>query len=592
MKNKKKTPIRLLLEVAKPGKVRLTLSAVLMFLSSICSLGPFYVAYVIIEKIINPPLVLGELFRLGAIAGLFLLGQLVFSGIAMAQSHVAAYDILYKLRVRLADKMLKLPLGYFSKTTSGEIKKIMMADIEAIEEFVAHNLVDLFSVIFVPLLIFGWLLTFNVPLALISVAPVFLGVLLQQYRQKRDGEDFRNFFKLKGRMNTTIIDFIRGMPVIKAFNQSVYSFKTYREEAENYSDFWIGMNKRAAGCMVLYALLMDSGILFLLPIGGFMYLYGLITLDSFLMFMFLGLGLTRFMKQLMSFGSNINQISRGVINLNRVLAAEEAESAGVVEQVEDYSLEFRNVSFGYEEKRVLNHIDLVTKQGTITALVGSSGAGKSTLGQLIPRFWDVDEGEITIGGVNIKDIKSDVLMKNVSFVFQDVFMFNDSILENIRMGDESISREDVMKIAQKAQCHDFIMALKDGYDTQLGAEGTYLSGGEKQRISIARALVKDSPLIILDEATSYSDTENEAKIQTALSALLENKTVLIIAHRLSTIQSADQILVFDKGEIVERGVHSDLIARNGLYKSMWDKHIDAGEWGIGNRTKTNKEVMV
>ncbi|MDC7220046.1 MAG: ABC transporter ATP-binding protein [Spirochaetales bacterium] len=585
MKNKKTSPIKLLLNGSGPEAFRLSLSGFLMFLSSLCALGPFYITYIIINRIIYPPLLPQELFKLGILAALFILGQLIFSGIAMAQSHVAAYNILYDLRVRLTDKLLRLPLGYFTKTSSGEIKKVMMGDIEQIEEFIAHNLVDLFSVIFMPLLIFAWLMTFNVPLALISIAPVFLGVYLQQYRIKRDGDDFKHFFRLKGRMNRTIIDFIRGMPVIKAFNQSVYSFENYRNEAEQYSNFWIGMNKKAAGCMALYALLMDSGILFLLPASGFMYLFGKITLSTFIMFMFMGLGMSRFMKQLMSFGSNINQISRGVINLNEILSTEEAESKGRVTELENHALQFRDVSFAYETKEVLKNINFTTPQGTITALVGSSGAGKSTLGQLIPRFWDIKEGEITLGSVNIKDIGSDTLMKKVSFVFQDVFMFNDSVLENIRMGDKSISREQVIEIAQKAQCHDFILNLEEGYDTILGSKGTYLSGGEKQRVSIARALVKDSPLIILDEATSYADTENEAKIQEALSQLLKDKTVLIIAHRLSTIQRADQILVFDKGKIVEKGVHSELLLKNGPYKNMWDKHKDAGEWGIGNRIK-------
>jgi len=578
----KKNPIKILLQIAKPEKSRLVIAGILTFISSLCSLGPFYIAYLIINSIISPPVIFNNLFRLGIIAGALILGQLVLSGLAMAVSHVAAYNILFELRVKLARKMLNLPLGYFTKTTSGEIKKIMMADIEAIEEFVAHNLVDLFSVIFTPIIIFVWLLTFNIPLAIISVAPVFLGVLLQQYRAKRDADDFRNFFKLKGRMNTTIIEFIRGMPVIKAFNQSVYSFKSYREEAEEYSNFWIGMNKRAAGCMVLYALLMDSGILFLLPIGGLFYLNNIVSLSGFLMFMFIGIGLTRFMKQLMNFGSNINQISRGVEVIDGVLATEEQDDSGSINKLEDYALEFKNVSFGYGENEILNDINFKTPQGSITALVGPSGAGKSTIGQLIPRFWDIENGEISINGIDVKNIDNSLLMKSVSFVFQDVFIFNDSVLENIRMGDSSVSEEEVIEIAKKAQCHDFITKLEHGYETQLGNH--YLSGGEKQRISIARAIAKKSPIIILDEATSYSDTENEEKIQKALSSLLQNKTVIIIAHRLATIKNADQILVLEKGKVVQRGTHDDLLAEGGLYSDMWSKHIDANNWGIKNNS--------
>lgn len=586
----KKNPIRLLLEVSSPEKVRLGFAGLLVFISSICAMGPYYIVFVLLDKILHPPFVLDEFLTYGYIAAAFIFAQLVLSGFAMTQSHIAAYNILFDLRVKLVNKMLRLPLGYFGKTTSGEIKKIMMSDIEAIEGFVAHNLVDLLSVIFVPLIIFVWLLSFNIPLAVVSILPVILGLTLQQYRIKRDEDDFRKFAQLKGKMNRTIIDFIRGMPVIKAFNQSVFSFHNYTEEVNKYSDFWIGMNKRAAGVMVLYALAMDGGILLVLPIGGFMYLYGHISLTVFLMFLFIGIGLTRFMRQITGFVSNINIIARGVEVLNSVLNAQEAETDGRVTELGDYGLEFKNVVFGYEDKKVINNISFSTPQGTITALVGSSGAGKTTVGRLIPRFWDIDSGEINIGGVNIRDIDSHTLMKNVSFVFQDVFMFNASILENIRMWDQSISKDEVIEVAKKAQCHDFIMRLEKGYETQLGANGTYLSGGEKQRISIARALMKDSPIIILDEATSYADTENEAKIQQALSVLLQDRTVLIIAHRLSTIQSANQILVFSQGRIIERGNHLELMDKAGTYKNMWDKHKDASNWGIKNSLNGKKEL--
>ncbi len=583
MKKKGYSPVGLLLNIAKPEKTRLAFAAALIFLSSLCSIGPFYIAFLIIEKIISPVFDLTELFSLGGLAAAFIVGQLLFSGIAMTQSHIAAYNILYDLRVKLAGKLLNLPLGYYNNTSSGVIKKIMMGDIEAIEEFIAHNLVDLLSVMFVPLLIAIWLATFNLPLALLSIIPVLLGVFLQRLRMKLDAKPFREFFMLKSRMNTTIIDFIRGMPVIKAFNQTVFSFRKYRKEAEAYSNFWINMNKRASGYMVLYSFLMDSGVVLLLPVGGYMYLNGDVSLSAFLMFMFIGLGLSRFMKQLMSFGSNINQIANGVKGLNAVFNEKEIENKGKITDLINYDIEFKNVSFGYDKKMILKNIDFETKQGSITALVGSSGAGKTTVGRLIPRFWDVSRGEIKIGGINIKDLPNDILMKYVSFVFQDVFMFNDSILENIRMGDKSVSRKKVIEIAKLAQCHDFIKRLENGYDTLIGSGGTYLSGGEKQRISIARALAKDSPIIILDEATSYADTENEAKIQKALSALLKNKTVIIIAHRLSTIKNAGQILVFEDGEIIERGKHNELIDRNGKYKEMWDKHIDASEWGIGKK---------
>lgn len=580
MAKKRKSSIRVLLEISKEGKKGLSFSALLIFISSLCSLGPFYIAYLLIEKIINPPFLKADFINYGIMAALLVVAQMVFSGVAMRNSHLVAYEILFNLRVKLAQKITRLPLGYFDKSSSGLIKKIMMTDIEAVEEFVAHNLVDLLSFVFVPFIIFIWLACYHLPLALLAIFPVIFGVLLQRLRMILEKDTVQNFFHLKGQMNTTIVDFIRGMPVIKAFNQSVYSFKRYQDEAEKYSRYWIDMNKKASGFFALHAVLVDSGVVFLLPIGGYLYATSRIPLGTFLLFMFMGIGLSRFMKQLTNFGSNITQILKGVEQLNNVLQAPEIDNNGIVKALDKHDLEFSGVSFAYEDKTVLENISFVVQPGTITALVGPSGAGKTTTGRLIPRFWDIQTGEITIGGVNIKQIEGDTLTDMVSFVFQDVFMFNDSVLENIRMGDVSLTREQVVEIAKKAQAHEFILRLEHGYDTVIGSQGTYLSGGEQQRISIARALAKDSPIIILDEATSYADTENEDKIQIALNELLKSKTVIVIAHRLSTIQSADQILVFDEGRIVERGNHHELMGNNGVYKQLWDTHLDSSDWGI------------
>ncbi len=576
----KNKSLKFLIDISKRGKYRLGVAGILIFFSSICSLGPYYITYLIIEKIIHPPFIMNDLLMLGGIAALFIVGQMFFSGIAMTQSHIAAYNILFDLRVTLAKKLTKLPLGYYSDNSSGSIKKMMMGNIEAIEEFVAHNLVDLVSVIFLPIIIFAWLASFNIWLALLSILPVFIGVGLQRLRMKLEAGNIRTFFKIKSDMNTTIIDFIRGMPVIKAFNLSVFSFKKYKNEADKYSQYWINMNKNSAVFFATYALLMDSGVLILLPVGGYMFAVGKITLSTFLMFLFIGIGLTRFMKQLTNFGSNLTQIFKGVDELREVLNTEEIEDNGTIKTLENYDVEFNHVSFSYGKNRVLEDVNFKLRQGTITALVGPSGAGKTTVARLIPRFWDVTGGEIAIGGHNIKSINGDSLMNHISFVFQDIFMFNDTVIENIRMGDTSISEEKVIEIAQQAQADEFIRKLKDGYHTIIGSTGTHLSGGEQQRIAIARALAKNAPVIVLDEATSYADTENEDKIQKALNALLKDRTVIVIAHRLSTIKNADQILYINQGKIMEGGSHEQLIELNGQYKQMWDLHIDASQWGI------------
>ncbi len=528
---------------------------------------------------------------LGGVAALFIAGQMIFSGIAMTQSHIAAYNILFDLRVALAKKLTRLPLGYYSDTSSGTIKKIMMGNIEAIEEFTAHNLVDLISVILLPVIIFSWLASFNILLALLSILPVFLGVGLQRFRMRIEKENIQKFFKIKSDMNTTIIDFIRGMPVIKAFNLSVFSFRRYKEEAEKYSQYWIDMNEKAAAFFAIYALLMDSGVLLLLPVGGYMFAIGKITLSTFLMFMFIGIGLIRFMKQLTSFGSNLTQIFKGVDELRAVLDVNEIKDNGTVSKLDNYNVEFNNVSFSYGKNLALDDLNFRLKQGTITALVGPSGAGKTTVARLIPRFWDVIKGNITIGGENIKSIKGDTLMKNISFVFQDIFMFNDTVIENIRMGDKSISEKKVLEIAKQAQADEFIQKLENGYHTVIGPTGVHLSGGEQQRIAIARALAKDAPIVVLDEATSYADSENEDKIQEALNALLKDKTVIVIAHRLSTIQNANQILYIEKGKIMEQGTHKQLLDLEGRYAQMWNMHKDAANWKIEHNELQLKHIQ-
>ena len=310
--------------------------------------------------------------------------------------------------------------------------------------------------------------------------------------------------------------------------------------------------------------------------------------------MFIGIGLSRFMKQLTNFGSNLTQIFKGVDEIREIFKTKEIVNNGKVSKLENYDVEFNHVSFSYGDQLVLDDVNFKLKQGTITALVGPSGAGKTTIARLIPRFWDVTKGEIIIGNHNLKSIRGDELMKNVGFVFQDIFMFNDTVIENIRMGDTSVSEEKVKEIAKQAQADEFIQGLKDGYQTVIGPTGVHLSGGEQQRIAIARALVKDSPVIVLDEATSYADTENEDKIQKALNALLKNKTVIVIAHRLSTIQNANQILYIEKGKIREQGNHKQLIDENGRYKQMWDLHMDAAQWGIkqtGGSLKNRKEEV-
>jgi ATP-binding cassette subfamily B protein len=354
------------------------------------------------------------------------------------------------------------------------------------------------------------------------------------------------------------------------------------------------MNRRAAGYMAVYVLLMECGVIFLLPLGAYMHISGEITVSTFMLFMFMGLGFARFMKQLTGFGSRITQIMKGVEQLMSVLGTPGIPEGKGDSMPDNFDLEFRDVSFSYGRQAVLRNIGFRVRRGQVLALVGPSGAGKTTIARLIARFYDADSGRITIGGTDIREFSSERLMRTVSFVFQDVFMFNDTVLENIRMGDSSVSREKVMELARKARAHEFIMKMDKGYDTRLGAGGVHLSGGEQQRISIARAMAKETPIVVLDEATSYSDTENEAEIQAALSSLLEGRTVIVIAHRLSSITESDGIIVIRDGSIVEQGKHHELLEKKGLYSRMWETHRDSSDWEIpvSGCVKTHEEAVI
>lgn len=389
----------------------------------------------------------------------------------------------------------------------------------------------------------------------------------------------KEYPQILGRCNSAIMQYVNGMSVMKAYNLTADSYQDYSQAVTDYKKLWKRMAKVLAPISGFSKVVIESGILFTLPVGGILYLNGTLPLSSYLFFIIMGIVFLSSFNNLLNFAQIFSQISSGLSQIKEIMDIPPIKSKDkTLQEDTPHSVQFENVNFAYGEKEVLKNVNLKMNSGTLTAFVGASGAGKTTAAQLIPRFWDVTAGTIKIDGTDIRDIATHNLMDMVSFVFQEAFMLNDTIYQNISIGKPDCTQEDVEQAAKAAQIHEFISSLPNGYQTNIGEAGIKMSGGERQRICIARAILKNAPIIIFDEATSFTDGENEHKIQLALGELLKGKTTIMIAHRLHTIIHADQICVFDNGEIKETGRHEELLAKHGLYEKMWEIYRNRGDF--------------
>ncbi|BDR77799.1 ABC transporter permease [Clostridium tetani] len=569
---KKQSHLGFLLEISGREKFKLYLAALFSIISSLLAIVPYILMYNIVLELFGNAVDYEKIKSMAIIVSITIVARMAIFLLSGVFSHIAAFTILYELRIKAINHMSKLNMGFFTGNTIGNVKKTINEDIEKLENFIAHQIPDLSSAVVAPIIIIGYLLYLNWKLALVLFIPIILGFLSQISMFKGMKDMMAHYHELVKRLNSTIIQYINGMNVMKAFNLSAKSFKNYKDVTEEYADYWIDLSMKTAPLYGVFLVLIDSGLLFIIPIGGFMFLKGSINAPTYILFLILSANFLTSFKQLLEFGGTFSMLLEGAGKVRDILDKEvQVEGNKSLDKDINGKIEFNNVTFKYDKEEVIKNLSLTIEPKTMVALVGPSGSGKTTLGQLVGRFWDVKEGNITIDDVDIKDIKMEELMDKVSFVFQDVFMLQDSILENIKMGSNKTIKQ-VIEVSKKAQIHDFIMSLPDGYDTSLGEDGIKLSGGEKQRISIARAILKDSPIVILDEVTSYSDIENESRIQKALRNLLKDKTAIIIAHRLYTIKNADKIVVLDEGKIIEQGKHNYLMNKKGLYKHLWDMY--------------------
>lgn len=581
--SKRKTGIARLLEIAGSRKLLLFSSGILASMHALLSLVPYILVFYILQELTQKNIdfsLIRSLLVYAAIAAVVSMLLLFVSGIL---SHIAAYNILYELRSYIVDKVGKLSIGFMNERNSGVFKKILSDDVERIENFIAHQIPDFVKAMALPLLTILYLFFQDWRLAAISFVPLLVLIIwLPIMYLGRNKELIRQYHQSLEDMNAGIVEYVRAMPVMKIFGQSADTFEKYGKTVRSFDGFVQEWIKNSTPAFAVFMSFTSNALLPVLALGLLLYFQQGVSLATLLLFLILGTGYIKPLFALSNMSIQISVINRGVEQIDNLLDQELPTESVQMQQPANYDLVFRQVSFSYTGRdQVLHNISFDAKQGSIVALVGPSGAGKSTVGQLLSRFWDIQSGSITVGGIDIKAYPTQQLMSMVSSVFQDSFMFNQSIMENIRMGMVKTD-EEVEQAAKAAQLHEVIIALPNGYQTNFGQNGVHLSGGEQQRIQLARAILKDAPILILDEATAFADPENEYRIQQAFSSLIKDKTVIVIAHRLSTIVDADKILLFDKGQIVARGTHDSLLKEAELYQRMWNAHTRAKEFVVGN----------
>ena len=595
-KTKSKTGLARCMELASDRKGLIFLSALLSSLAAIASFIPYIAVYFMIREILNvfPDLVqldMGRIMNYGWLALAGIVANILLYFLAIFSSHIAAFGTLYDLKVLFADHITKIPLGYHLTIGSGRLRKIMDENIESVEGFIAHQFPDFVASITAPIVMVIILFVVDWRFGLASLAGIILAFIAEfiGFGSGAMKENMGKYQKASEEMNNASVEYVRGMSVVKAFNQTASSFKKLQEAISGYTEWVLKFSLGWQNCMPAFTTIINNIYLILVPVG---ILIGSNTSNfkefsmKFIFYLLFVPAIAGILNKIMYISESFMQIDGNVARMDEILNIPEMPETANPQKPQGEDVVFDHVSFTYtgnNEEKALESVSFAAKQGQITAIVGPSGGGKSTIANLISRFWDVTDGKITIGGVDLRDMAQNDLMRQVSFVFQDIFLFKQSILDNIRMGNRNATEEQVIAAAKAAQCHEFISKLPEGYHTVVGTKGVHLSGGERQRIAIARAIIKDSPIIVLDEATAFSDPENEYLIQKAFEKLMQNKTVIIIAHRLSTIRNADKIIVMEKGQIVESGKHDDLVAAGGRYFQMWNHYTEAINWKLNGK---------
>ena len=578
---KEKSPVVILWELAHKEHSKLKTSVFIATVGVIAGVIPYIAASHILIYLMNGNGRL-ELYLLWMGIGLvsYILKSILYS-IALSVSHKATFSVLKDIRLRMLDKLPKMPLGEIINVPSGNLKQIMVDQVESMEKPLAHLLPEMTSNILGSLSIFIYLLFLDWRMALLSLVSIPFGMLFMGFVMKNYAVQYEGSVKVSREMNSAIVEYVNGIEVIKTFNQDKKSYAKYKDKVIANAKYFYDWMKSCQLPVSLSKNISPTTMITVLPFGWYFYTHGSLGAEIFVPVIILSLGIAGPLLETINFVDGLAKIGTIANSINSILEGKEQNHSDQFRDIKNFDIDLQNVKFEYEKgKEILHGISLNIKQGSTVAFVGSSGSGKSTLAKLIAGYWDINSGNIMIGGYNLTDIPLKQLYGLAAFVSQDNFLFNESIRENIRMGNPNASDEEVEDIAKRSGCHDFIVKMEHGYDTVVGSSGSHVSGGERQRISIARAMLKDAPIVIFDEATSYIDPENEVVIKKALSKLVENKTVIVIAHRLSTITDAKQIFLIEKGELISSNSHQEMLKDCKLYQKMWEAHIGVKEGEI------------
>ena len=552
-------------------------------LSVACCIAPYFIIARIVQQLLAGVRDWQLFLKECGITAAFWAGNVLFHAISTSLSHMATFNLLGNIRKGLCDKLTRLPLGTVLDMPSGSLKNIIIERIDSMETTLAHIVPEYTSNIILSIVLVVYLFVLDWRLALACMAVVPVGVIAMCFMMKDGPARFKYALDKTKALNDTAVEYINGIEVIKAFGKSKSSYERFVVAAQEGSACYVEWMRDCIWPHAIATVVTPTLLFSLLPIGGFMFLHGSISASLFITVIVLAVSAIQPFLIAFTYHDDIAKAGAIFGEVGAIVTLEELERPAVdVKKPADNSIVLKDVRFSYhkgidgeEKKEILHGINMSLPQGSYTAFVGPSGSGKSTIARLIASLWDVDSGSVEIGGVNIKDLSLEEYNRRVAYVSQENYLFDMSVRENIRLGRQDATDAEVEEIARKAGCYDFIMSLEKGFDTIVGGSGTHLSGGERQRIAIARAMMKDAPIVILDEATAYTDPENEAIIQKSVAQLVKGQTLIVIAHRLSTVRDADKLYVIKDGVIDSEGTHEELLAQNGLYKKMWEAHIES-----------------
>jgi len=570
----KKGTIWWILHWAGRAKSSFVISVIFAILSVLFKMIPYFVIGEIVTHIMNREQSISEyVILIGIIVIAFIVAEICHL-ISTSTSHRVTFEILGQIKKEALDKLAKVPLGYVKDTGSGTFKNIIVERVDSIETTLAHIIPEVSAGILAPILLIIYFFTIDYRIALLALVPVVVGFVCSVGMFKDSNERAEYGFRKTKELNDISVEYINGIEVIKAFGKTESSYEKFKNAAKAGADCYIDWMRSCIWPQTLMMAISPYLLLSVLPAGAYFVLNGSLEVSDFVVCIILAIGIIGPFMAVMGYFDDIRKMGAIVGDVTGILTQPELIRPEISKKLpKDSSIRLKNVCFGYHDIEVLHDIGMSIESGTVNAIVGPSGSGKSTIAKLIASMWDANSGSIEIGGVDIKNISLKDINDSIAYVAQDNYLFDRTVMENIRMGRPDASDEDVIEITKKSGCYDFIMTLENGFDTVVGGAGGHLSGGERQRISIARAMLKDAPIIILDEATAYTDPENEAILQMSLSKLVKRKTLIVIAHRLSTIVDADKIFVVNEGKIEAEGRHDELLDKCDLYKKMWNSHI-------------------